>query len=204
MAAEDPTGWFERLYAAARAGEAVVPWDREAPHPLLVEWGEANRPEGRGRRLLVVGCGLGADTEYFAAFGFDTIAFDISPTAVETARSRFPESAVAYVVADLLDPPEQWRSAFDLVVESLTVQSLPDPPRADAIAAVGPMVAPGGTLLVVATAREERLGPVKGPPWPLTRRELDAFAGGELEPVRVEDIRAEGVPPRWRAEFRRP
>ena len=204
MHAEDPTGWFEPLYAAARAGERVVPWDREAPHPLLVEWAEANRPDGRGRRLLVVGCGLGADAEYFAGFGFDTIAFDIAPTAVETARSRFPESRVAYVVADLLEPPEGWRSAFDLVIESLTVQSLPEPPRADAIAAVGPMVAPGGTLLVVATAREERDGPVQGPPWPLTRAELDAFAAGDLESVRVEDIRAGGVPRRWRAEFRRP
>jgi hypothetical protein len=28
----DPTGWFEALYAAAEAGEAVVPWYRRAPN----------------------------------------------------------------------------------------------------------------------------------------------------------------------------
>ena len=34
----DATGWFERLYAEAADGRAIVPWDRRAPHPLLVEW----------------------------------------------------------------------------------------------------------------------------------------------------------------------
>jgi hypothetical protein len=33
----DATGWFERLYAEAADGRAIVPWDRRAPHPLLVE-----------------------------------------------------------------------------------------------------------------------------------------------------------------------
>lgn len=37
LAADDPTSWFERLYASAAGGEAVVPWDRGAPHRLLVE-----------------------------------------------------------------------------------------------------------------------------------------------------------------------
>lgn len=38
LAVQDPTGWFECLYAEAEDGAAVVPWDRGAPHPLLVEW----------------------------------------------------------------------------------------------------------------------------------------------------------------------
>jgi hypothetical protein len=38
IAGGDPTGWFERLYAAAAAGETGVPWDRHAPSPLLVQW----------------------------------------------------------------------------------------------------------------------------------------------------------------------
>ena len=64
-------------------------------------------------------------------------------------------SAVDYVVADLLAPPPAWSKAFDLVVEIYTVQALPDPPRRDAIAGVADMVAPGGTLLVIAFARGE-------------------------------------------------
>ena len=65
------------------------------------------------------------------------------------------------------------------------------------------MVAPGGTLLVVATARDEADGPVDGPPWPLTRGEVEAFASDGLEAVGIEDVRWPGVPVRWRAEFRR-
>jgi len=200
----DPTGWFERLYAAAEAGEAIVPWDRGGPHPLLAPWTQERALGGGGRSALVVGCGFGADAEHLVGLGFATTAFDVSETAIRAARRRFPDSSVEYVAADLLDPPATWRGAFDLVLESLTVQSLPDPPRPEAIARVREMVAPGGTLLVLASARDEQDGPVDGPPWPLTRAEIDAFANGGLEPVRVEDIRDAEAPRRWRAEFRRP
>jgi hypothetical protein len=75
---------------------------------------------------------------------------------------------------------------------------LPDDLRPEAIARVRDLVAPGGTLLVVATARDAAGGPVQGPPWPLTREEIDAFASGDLRPVGVEEIGG-----RWRAELRR-
>jgi ketosteroid isomerase-like protein len=45
-----------------------------------------------------------------------------SPTAIAAARRRFPGSVVRYQTADLLDPPPPWQQAFDLVVESLTLQ----------------------------------------------------------------------------------
>ena len=133
LAVDDPTGWFERLYVAAEDGVAVVPWDRGAPHQLLVQWAQAGNLGGGGRRAFVVGCGLGSDAEYVAELGFDTVAFDVAATAVRAASRRFPDSAVRYRTADLLDPPAEWREAFDLVVESLTVQALPDPPRREAI-----------------------------------------------------------------------
>ena len=33
---DDPTGWFEPLYAAAERGEREVPWDREEPHAEVI------------------------------------------------------------------------------------------------------------------------------------------------------------------------
>jgi SAM-dependent methyltransferase len=78
-------------------------WNRAEPHPLLVEWAETRELEGAGRRAVVVGCGLGADAEYIASRGFQTVVFDISETAIRIARRRFPRSAVHYVAADLLD-----------------------------------------------------------------------------------------------------
>lgn len=190
LAEGDPTGWFEPLY-----GTGEVPWDRSAPHSLLVRWGEQQAPVGHGLRALVVGCGFGRDAEYVAGFGYDTVAFDIAPTAVKGAQDRNPGSAVRYVVADLLSPPADWRHAYDLVVESMTVQALPPDLHPAAIASVREFVAPGGRLLVVAAAGS---GDFAGPPWPLTRAEIDSFTAGGLAPVRVEK-----VDERWSAEFSR-
>jgi SAM-dependent methyltransferase len=134
LAADDPTGWFERLYAEARDGEAVVPWDRGAPDRLLVEWTHARGVDGGGRRALVVGSGLGDDAEHVAGLGYETVGFDVAATAVATARSRFPDTAVRYVTADVLDPPAEWSGAFALVVECINVQALPERLHARAIA----------------------------------------------------------------------
>ena len=204
LARDDPTGWFERLYAEAAEGKAIVPWDRGSPNPLLVGWTRQSGLDGAGRRALVVGCGLGSDAEHIAALGFHTTAFDIAKSAVSAAQERFPMSTVDYVVADLLRPPTEWLGAFDLVVESMTVQSMPLWVRGDAIARMAQLVAPGGELIVICMIRQEREH-VDGPPWPLTRTEVDSFAVGGLRPVTVEQVSPPGQPDvyRWRALFRR-
>src|SRR5262249_51551877 len=97
----DPVGWFERLYAQAAAGEALVPGGG-GPSRLLATWARRRRLRGGGRRALVVGCGLGDDAEYIAALGFDTVAFDVAASAIQAARRRFPSSSVRYLVADLM------------------------------------------------------------------------------------------------------
>jgi SAM-dependent methyltransferase len=200
---DDPTGWFERLYAEAATGDAIVPWDSDMPNPLLVDWLERHQYEGG--RAMVIGCGLGRDAEYVASLGFHTTAFDVSPTAVRIARKRFPESVVEYVVADLLDPPVEWVGGFDLVVESITVQSMPLSVRADAIRHVGRMVAPGGELLVISGIRGEG-EQVDGPPWPLTRTEVESFAVDGLRATHLEQAPRPEAPDvkRWRAVFQHP
>jgi pimeloyl-ACP methyl ester carboxylesterase/SAM-dependent methyltransferase len=200
LAGDDPTGWFERLYAAADAGEVPMPWDREEPREPLREWAAARGLTGGGRRALVIGCGLGADAEYIAGLGFDTDAFDISATAIRTAKARHPGSAVRYRTADLFQPPAEWIGAFDLVVEIFTVQALPESLRREAVAAVRRLVAPGGTLIVVMAARDAGQTVDDGPPWPLTRAEMESFAEDGLSVIRVEELQDVRL---WRAEFRR-
>lgn len=202
LAAGDPIGWFERLYAESGAGAAIVPWDSGTPYAMLAEWAAKREVRGDGRRALVVGCGLGDDAAYVAEAGFDTVAFDVSESAVEQAKKRFPASGVLFRRADLFDPPQEWREAFDLVVEVMTVQALPEDLHAGAIERIASFVRPGGTLLVIASARDEG-GPVFAPPWPLTPSEIAAFATGGLVPYEIEDFR-DGERHRCRATFHRP
>ena len=190
---------FEAIYAGAEAGGAKPPWDHGAPRPQRVEWAEARTLTGDGREALVVGCGFGADAEFLAGSGFRTTGFDFAPTAIVAARRRHPDSGVDYVVADVLDLPPEWRGRFDLVVESLTVQSMPPAQHPVAAQTIAALVAPGGTLLVLATTRDEGSA-VQGPPWPLTRTELEAFAAGDLVLRRVERIENGTW---WRAELSR-
>lgn len=191
-----PTAWFDRLYAAGVRGDTAMPWDRAAPNPLLVDW-VGERPAGSGR-AVVVGSGLGRDAEFVGSLGWDTTAFDVSETAIATARQRFPGSPVHYVVADLLTLPPEWSRAFELVVESYTVQALPVRLRERATAAIRDLVAPGGTLMTIYVVREDDAPPPDGPPWPLTRAEVEAYATDGLSVVRLDRDAM-----RWLAEFRR-
>ncbi|MDQ2747994.1 MAG: TPMT family class I SAM-dependent methyltransferase [Actinomycetota bacterium] len=203
LAAGDVTGWFERLYSAAQRGDAIVPWDHGGPHPLLVTWA-AGRQVSTGR-ALVVGAGLGGDAEFVAALGYACTAFDVSATAVQSARERSPSSTVDYSVANLLEPPPEWRAAFDLVIESRTVQSIPRSVRAVATQNVASFVAPGGTLTVITSALDGGADPAAGPPWPLARAEVEAFAADGLTSVSIDlSADAEGPTARcWLAEFTR-
>ncbi|GAA3541447.1 class I SAM-dependent methyltransferase [Kribbella ginsengisoli] len=204
---DDPTGWFERLYSAASEGAAVLPWDRGAAHPLLLDWVATAEPHGAGQRALVVGAGTGWDAELVADQGYDTTAFDISPSAVETAERNHPDSKATYQVADLLNPPAEWHRAFDLVVEIYTVQALPIPLQPEATAHVADFVRPGGTLVVIAAARDDNTpdSSVDGPPWPLTRAAIHAFTTPDLKLIQLERTPSPNDPTlhRWRAEYLR-
>jgi len=174
IARGDATGWFEDLYQRASGSWDRVPWADLAANPYLLEWLETSEARACGKRCLVVGCGLGDDAEALSAAGFSVVAFDISATAIDACRSRFPASRVEYAVADALAPPPAWTGRFDLVFESYTLQVLPPAARTLATAALASLVAPRGRLLVLCRARD-REEPEGQLPWPLTREELGAF-----------------------------
>jgi len=205
VAADDPTGWFDQLYGAATRGTVTMPWDHETPQAELAQWVQNQPPAdlGGNRSTIVVGCGLGADAEYLARFGFRTSAFDISPNAIALAKSRHPGSPVTYSTADVFDLPAEWLQAFDLVVEIYTVQALPLSLRQQAMKAIGGLVAPGGRLLAIQVIRPDGSATPDGPPWPVTRAEIDGFAAAGLRPVAVEPLVDSGGIARWRAEFTR-
>ncbi len=198
----DALGWFEALYAGGDVSK--IPWADQKVNPNLEEWLDKKRIQGQGKKALKVGCGLGDDSERLAELDFEVTAFDVSPTAIRWCRRRFPGSKVRYLVHDLFNPPQEWKRAFDFVLESYTLQVLPPDIQGRAIQYITDFIAPGGTLLVIARARkpEEPKGEM---PWPLIREELDGFKAQGLQEVSFEEYLDREDPPvrRFRAEYRR-
>jgi SAM-dependent methyltransferase len=194
----EPTRWYDELWSAAGRGDVALPWDRTDPHPVLAAWVAEHGP-GEGATAVVVGCGLGADSEHLAAHGWRTVAFDISPAAVAVVRDRYPDSAVDYREGDLLDPTEDLVGAFDLVVEIYTLQALHPSLRDRAVAGVHRLMAPGGTALVVQVVRRDDEPVTAEPPWTLTRAEMEAVASGEVRLESLDEVLPPGrVDPLWR------
>ena len=201
----DPFGWFEALYRESEAGKSAIPWADARPSPFLVEFWETHGFDTTGKKALVIAGGLGDDAEQIAAWGFETLSFDISPTAIEMAKRHFPSTRVEYLVADLFRPPEEWRDSFDFVFETNTLQALPAELREAAIQKIAQFPKPGGLVLVAARGREET-DPEGDLPWPLTRREMDGFVRAGLPVESFEDF-ADSEPPwvrRFRALYKRP
>ena len=119
----DPLGWFEALYVEGDVSK--IPWADQKVNPNFEEWLAKNGLQGQGKKALKVGCGLGDDAERLAELGFEVTAFDVSPTAIDWCQKRFPGSKVRYLVQDLFNPPQEWKRAFDFVLESYSLQVLP-------------------------------------------------------------------------------
>jgi SAM-dependent methyltransferase len=201
----DTTGWFELLYAEASGDPQTIPWSDMRPNPNLTDWVERQSAPSKGGRALVVGCGLGDDAEYLARAGFHVTAFDISPTAIQWCRRRFPSTQVAYEVHDLFSSPESWCRAFDLVMEAYTLQVLPPQHRQPAIHRMTQWVSLTGRLLIITRGRE--LNDAEGQmPWPLTRQELAEIENSGLVCERFEDYFDGEDPPvrRFRVVYRHP
>lgn len=186
LADGDPTRWFDQLYTAAERGDAVVPWTRGEPNKDLAAW----VTPGDGRRALVVGSALGDDSELLASAGWAVTGFDVAPTAVKAARTRFPDSTVDYVVADLLNPPGEWHHAFDLVVEIMNIQAMPRDFRPAALTSLAGFLAPGGTAIVSEVAEESMdMTTWVYPPWPFSRPEVESVAQDGVTLVSLETVR---------------
>jgi ubiquinone/menaquinone biosynthesis C-methylase UbiE len=199
-----PTEWFNVLYSQAKDGKAIIPWADLQANPNLVQWLDANKIRGQGKTALKVGCGLGDDVEELCKLGFNVIGFDISTSAIEWCRNRFPSSTAQYVVADLLDAPTDWKQSFDFVLESYTLQVLPLSLRQQAIHQIANFVAPEGQLLVISRGRDST--DAEGQmPYPLTKNEIIQFVDIGLALINFEDYFDEESPPvrRFRAEFKR-
>lgn len=156
-----------------RNGE--TPWDTGRPESLFVEALSASvLPEGRA---LEIGCGTGINARLFAEAGYDVVAVDLSPTAIETARSHPASAGIRFEVLDVLSAPLP-DGPFDVVVDRgvFHVFDTHDE-RARYAGVVAEALRPGGRWLTLAGSTE---GPPRetGPP---RRTALDLIRA--IEPV---------------------
>jgi hypothetical protein len=109
-------------------------------------------------------------------------------------------------VADLLELPGDLVGAFDLVVDVFTVQALPRGLRSPAVAGVRSLLAPGGELLSANFVLADGADLDAGPPWLLSRAEMEGHAAGDVELVslgREPHPRSPTGPDLWVGVFRR-
>jgi SAM-dependent methyltransferase len=104
-----------------------------------------------GSSVLEAGCGVGAQTAALArrSPGAHITAIDIDPASVHATRRRVAEAGLVGVQvaqADLTRPPFA-PASFDHVFVCFVLEHLPRP--AQALATLGRLLRPGGTLTVI-------------------------------------------------------
>ena len=185
---DEPIGWFDQLYGMANRDPAIIPWARMAPNQIMMNWVEENCSLGNA---LVIGCGLGDDAVGLENIGFNVTAFDISEHCVDWCKERFPNSKVEWLVADILDPKQEWYGNFDLIVEIHILQAIPDGGiREKAAEQMPKLLADNGKMLCIGRLDDGRQT-IQPPPWPLKQTWLnDSFAmleSLEFTPFRNDD-----------------
>lgn len=108
--------------------------------------------DGRGRRLLEVGCGIGVDSIQLAKRGFQVTAVDLTENALEIAAEFAAQRGVDIDFrlgnAELLDFPDE---SFDVVYSFGVLHHTPNIERS--VAEVHRVLRPGGTAYVMLYAR---------------------------------------------------
>jgi SAM-dependent methyltransferase len=98
--------------------EGTPPWESGTPSEELVR----ALSEGiiRPCPVLELGCGTGADAVWMARRKFDVTAVDVSPMAIERARTRaeMADASLRFVLEDVFRFAKQNAETFDLVYDA--------------------------------------------------------------------------------------
>ena len=192
--------WFESIYRKAQVGLGEPSWAMDGPNRQMVGWREF---EHVASGSSVVGCGYGHDAAWLQSRGLAVTAFDISQTAVASAKNQHPGLNGHLLVADVATLPFP-SGTFELVVEVYTLQCLSRENRRSAVKSPARVLANGASLLVVGTLNKSRTWH-EDAPWTLTLKDFSMFEGCGLVTHRLERVRDETYPhlTRVRASYER-
>lgn len=155
-----PQFWDERF------AHAFTPWERGRAAQAVQRFVAAS---ARPLSALIPGCGSAHELALMCAAGWDVTAIDFSPVAVARARAQAGPWAGRIVQADFF--AYEPALALDLVYEQAFLCALPRA-RRDAVARRWmTLLRPGGVLAGYFFFDEVE----KGPPFGITREQLDAL-----------------------------
>ena len=160
------TDWDKRW----REGE--TPWEKGEPAPPLLEL-LANAEESeliRGASGFVPGCGSGHDVRALASAGARVLGLDLSPYAVEKARSHAPVNHERYAEGDLF----KWSGeVYDFAWEHTCFCAIDPSCRDDYGESMGRLIRTGGVLFGVFYLNPWDPGEkAEGPPFGVTKEEI--------------------------------
>lgn len=134
-----------------------LPWDTGQPEPLLVEFVSCNAITAGS--ALEIGAGTGTNAIWMTERGFDVLAIDVAPLAVQTAEAKMAGRALRcrFAVSDFLMAPTPG-GPFQFVFDRGCFHVFDEPEqRAQFAAQVAAVLAPGGLWLSL-------VGSTEGPP----------------------------------------
>ena len=175
MASETDVEFWDSRYREGR-----TPWDFGGVPNALTGWLASGAPAGR---VLIPGCGSGYEVQAFHEAGWEVVAIDYSPSAVDRARRALGELGDKVVLADFF-ANDFGREKFDVVYERTFLCALP--PR------MWPAYARRMAELLV--DRGKLVGTFfygtnhDPPPYPLTPAAADAVLGYYLQRVSDEAV----------------
>jgi len=165
--------WSERF------AQHYTPWDQGGvPQALAKFVAQAKRPYV----TLIPGCGSAYEAAYLSEAGWDVTAIDFSPAAVDAARAKLGRWSERVLQADFFSfvPPRQ----LELIYERAFLCALPSHMR-PAIAERWAELLPSGGLLAGFFYFDDA---PKGPPFGITRDELDGLLAPYFERIADEAV----------------
>jgi methyl halide transferase len=172
--------WEQRY----RTGD--TPWEKGAASPPLLEWLESRGPLHGS--VLVPGCGSGHDVRAIAGVcpTTEVVGLDVAPSAIDHARGFSPVGQETYQLADFLDLPVELTNRFAWVFEHTCFCAIEPRRRPDYVHGVFRALQPTGAVLAIFFLNPWDPGeapPEGGPPFAVTREELDRLFGTHFELV---------------------
>jgi len=130
-------------------------------------------------RILIPGCGSAYEAAFLAGEGFDVVAIDFSPAAVETARKNLADLANIVRLADFFEFDS--RKPFDVIYERAFLCALPRTMWNSYADRCAELLNPGGVIAGFFFFSDTP----KGPPFGTSQAELDRLMQQRFD--RIED-----------------